>query len=306
MYEATHSPVLDDRGTLPPSDIAAFSFLARYSGNTAKNYETVLRIYFTWLRNRGVDPLAAHRAHIEAWGRSLEDGGRMPSTVDHYLGIIIGFYKFAEIDEYVNRSPATYVRRPKFDRDETRRLGLDRLELGSMIATAKALGPCEGAAILLMGNLGLRNSEACAVRIEDYAETLRGHRVLRVVGKGNKAASIPLPVPLLRALDNAAAGRTTGRLLVRTWDNDSPLNGVAMRRLVARVASRAKIGRRVLPHELRHAMITNALDAGVPLRDVQIAARHADPRLTARYDRNRHNLDRHAVHTLSAYLAGAA
>lgn len=306
MHHASDYLVRDDRGSLPASDIAAFGYLARYSGNTAANYQTILRVYFTWLRDRGVDPLTVHRAHIEAWGRSLEEAGRMASTVDHYLGVIIGFYKFAEIDEYVSRSPAIHVRRPKFDRDETRRLGLDRLELGSMIATAKALGPCEGAAILLMGNLGLRNAEACAVRIEDYSETLRGHRVLRVVGKGNKAASIPLPVPLLRALDSAAAGRERGHLLVRPWDDDTPLNGAAMRRLVARVAARAKIGRRVLPHELRHAMITNALDAGVPLRDVQIAARHADPRLTARYDRNRHNLDRHAVHTPSAYLAGAA
>jgi integrase len=35
------------------------------------------------------------------------------------------------------------------------------------------------------------------------------------------------------------------------------------------------------------------LDADVDLRDVQIAARHADPRTTMRYDRARQNLDRH-------------
>jgi len=35
----------------------------------------------------------------------------------------------------------------------------------------------------------------------------------------------------------------------------------------------------------RHAFITAALDAGVPLRDVQEAASHADPRTTMRYDR---------------------
>lgn len=35
------------------------------------------------------------------------------------------------------------------------------------------------------------------------------------------------------------------------------------------------------------------LDAGVSLRDVQIAARHADPRTTMRYYRARKNLDRH-------------
>ncbi len=47
------------------------------------------------------------------------------------------------------------------------------------------------------------------------------------------------------------------------------------------------------PHTLRHAFITAALDAGVPLRDVQEAASHADPRMTMRYDRARASLDRH-------------
>jgi hypothetical protein len=37
-------------------------------------------------------------------------------------------------------------------------------------------------------------------------------------------------------------------------------------------------------------------DAGVPLRDVQIAARHADPRTTTIYDRRRENFDRHAAY----------
>ena len=41
------------------------------------------------------------------------------------------------------------------------------------------------------------------------------------------------------------------------------------------------------PAHLRHAFITAALDAGVPLRDVQEAASHADPRTTMRYDRAR-------------------
>ncbi|HWO52428.1 MAG TPA: hypothetical protein VNN23_12570 [Ornithinibacter sp.] len=36
----------------------------------------------------------------------------------------------------------------------------------------------------------------------------------------------------------------------------------------------------------------------------QILARHADPRTTEHYDRARGNLDRHAVHFLTAYVAG--
>ena len=44
----------------------------------------------------------------------------------------------------------------------------------------------------------------------------------------------------------------------------------------------------------------------VPLRDVQEAASHADPRTTIRYDRARGSLDRHATYIVAAYVAGAA
>ncbi len=49
----------------------------------------------------------------------------------------------------------------------------------------------------------------------------------------------------------------------------------------------------------------NALDTGLPLRDAQILARHADPRTTEHYDRAQGNHDRHAVHYLTADVAGA-
>ncbi len=52
--------------------------------------------------------------------------------------------------------------------------------------------------------------------------------------------------------------------------------------------------------------LTTSLDAGVPLRDVQEAASHADPRTTMRYDRARGSLDRHATYIVAAYVAGAA
>jgi integrase len=77
-------------------------------------------------------------------------------------------------------------------------------------------------------------------------------------------------------------------------------------RIVRRVARRAGITKIVGPHTLRHAFITAALDAGVPLRDVQEAASDADPRTTIRYDRGRASLDRHATYIVAAFVAGAA
>ena len=47
-----------------------------------------------------------------------------------------------------------------------------------------------------------------------------------------------------------------------------------------------------------------ALDAGVPLRDVQIAARHSDPRTTVVYDHRRQNFDKHAAYIVAAFVAG--
>jgi site-specific recombinase XerD len=76
-------------------------------------------------------------------------------------------------------------------------------------------------------------------------------------------------------------------------------------RIVRRVARRAGIGKRLGPHTLRHAFITAALDAGVPLRDVQEAASHADARTGMRYDRARVSLDRHATDIVATFLAGA-
>jgi site-specific recombinase XerD len=76
-------------------------------------------------------------------------------------------------------------------------------------------------------------------------------------------------------------------------------------RLVRRLARNAGIDASKLnPHSLRHSFVTAALDAGVPLRDVQDAAGHADPRTTRRYDRARHNLDRAATYAVTAFLAG--
>ena len=44
-----------------------------------------------------------------------------------------------------------------------------------------------------------------------------------------------------------------------------------------------------------HTFVTTMLDAGVDLRDVQIAARHANPRITRA---GSPNLDRHPNYTL--------
>jgi len=116
--------------------------------------------------------------------------------------------------------------------------------------------------------------------------------------------TIPLAPRTARALDLAIGERVGGPVFLAAEGRRLDRHGAG--RIVRKTARRAGIGKTVTPHTLRHAFITAALDAGVPLRDVQEAAAHADPRTTMRYDRARGGLDRHATYIVAAYLAGAA
>jgi len=90
---------------------------------------------------------------------------------------------------------------------------------------------------------------------------------------------MPLTVPALRVLEACRAERTQGPLVLRPMSG-KPIDRRDCYSRVRRIARAAGIPRHVSPHSLRHAAITNALDAGVPLRDAQILARLDDPRTT--------------------------
>jgi integrase/recombinase XerD len=116
--------------------------------------------------------------------------------------------------------------------------------------------------------------------------------------------TIPLAPRTARAIDLAIGERTGGPLFLTADGRRLDRHGAA--RIVRRVTRRAGIAKKVGPHTLRHSFITAALDAGVPLRDVQEAASRADPRTTMHYDRARTSLDRHATYIVAAFIAGAA
>jgi len=127
--------------------------------------------------------------------------------------------------------------------------------------------------------------------------------VLRIERKGGKRGTAPLAPPVVRSLEAHVGERTTGPIF--TTRTGQRLTRSSAYRLLQRLARSAEIpaAAQISPHSARHAFATLALDAGVPLRDVQDAMGHADPRTTRRYDRSRHSLDRHATYAVAAYLS---
>ncbi len=280
------------------AQLAAVAFLARYTGRTLDAYRDDLRGFFQWAADKNLAVLAATRPHIELYRSAMEERGLAASTIDRRLSTVCGYYRFAHIDGRIASNPAQYVRRPQVHPSNAR--GLDRSELGVFLFTADASDRAHAALAVLLGLNGLRVSEACATNIEDLGIE-RGHRILQIVGKGNKSATIPLVPRTARTIDLAVGERSEGPILHR--QDGQRLDRRTAHRWVRSIGKRAGLGA-VHPHMLRAAFIMAALDAGVPLRDVQIAARHADPRTTTIYDHRRQNFDRHAAYVVVAFVAG--
>ena len=169
---------------------------------------------------------------------------------------------------------------------------LHPLEYAALLTAARRDGPQSHALVALLGMLGLRVSEACRANVTDLSHH-SGYELLLIMGKGNKPATIPLPVPVMRAVHNAVGGRQNGAILLNT--RGQRLSSAAATGCLRRLARAIGIDHPVSPHSLRRTFCIASLISGVSLRDMQYAMRHADTRTTMRYDLARANLDRHAA-----------
>jgi len=114
----------------------------------------------------------------------------------------------------------------------------------------------------------------------DLRSHQRGHRRprrrTRPPGPEGVRQVVPLPPAAGRAIDRAAGTRTAGPILLNSCEARMDRHAASQR--LRRVAEEAGVRiTRPHPHMLRHT-VTTMPGAGVDPRDVQIAARHADPR----------------------------
>lgn len=289
----------------PVAQLAA-AWLASYdSPHTRRAYERDLRAWLGWCTTVDVDPLRARRVHVDAWVRQGASFARIPAptTLARRLAAVSAWYAYGVAEDLTPVNPVAHVRRPQVDRDESGTRGLTRDEAKAMIIMARSRMSRRDRVWILAGLLlGLRRSAVRRLDVDDLSHAA-GHRVLTYTAKGGKRHTVPIPPMLADAIDAYLDGRTTGPLLVTSTGRR--VDPSTLYRAVQRCAAYAGLDDpdSVTPHSLRHAFITLALDAGAPLRDVQDAAGHADPRMTRRYDRSRGRLDRHPGYQLGSYLA---
>ena len=240
-------------------------YLARFKGSSREHTESDLRCYLSWCAERGLDPLAARRLHLELYIRWMQEIRRFrPSTVSRRFPVTAGFYQTCVLDGNLEHSPAEHVRRPSVPA-ESPTLGFTHLQFEALLTAAReSAHPCDFALAAMPGLPGLPIFEATSADIADLGDE-HGHRVLRVCGKGTKVVLVQLPPAAGRAIGRATGNRSRGPILLNS--RGTRMDRHAATRRLHRLAESADISvARMHPHMLRHARYDHARRRRRPAR----------------------------------------
>jgi hypothetical protein len=281
---------------------ALSGFRAGYSGLTRHAYTLDLRQYAACCAQHRLYLFTARRADIECFDRDMEAKGAGPgddrSPAVHHRGVL----PLRRREDLLEHSPAAHVRRPRLDY-ESHAAGLDPQRGRRAAGRRRPRRRGRARAAVTAGHQRAAHLRGPRRRHRRPRPRTRAPHPDRAA-QGGKIVTIPLahapPAPSTSRSANASTGRSSCGPTGSAWTGTPPAGSSAAS------PKRGGIDKKIGPHTLRHAFITAALDAGVPLRHVQEAASHADPRTTMRYERARVSLDRHATYIVAAYLAGAA
>jgi integrase/recombinase XerD len=170
----------------------------------------------------------------------------------------------------------------------------------------KLLAACEKARehslLMLMAGVGLRVSEAAALKIEDI-KPQDGYLYIRPeVGKGNKARTCVMPNAVCESLQAYLRGRDKRYLF--DGRQDGHISTRQIQRILDCIAERAglqdvregaqRARRRITPQLLRHSFALWSLDRNVPVGDLQQQLGHSSLTTTGIYLRARPNHRREA------------
>ena len=142
--------------TLTPSGYAAWDelaswWLSRYKPSTQHTYATYLPRWSSWCAGRRIDLLAARRADVELWLRTVADSRLSRASLAAHYDAVASIYRLAYEEELVAANPCARVTRPKIQRELQRREVLTVLEYAAFLTAARALSPTHHAIAVLGG-----------------------------------------------------------------------------------------------------------------------------------------------------------
>lgn len=288
---------------------------ARRSQATRRARTTAFLMWARYCHAAGVHPLQAKPALATAYanwlGRQTVERGKnagkpyTETTIAQRLSVASSFYRYTQRTGVQVLNVFDTVERPAISADYSPTVGLSSAETAALIAAAREDSPRAYVIVLVLYLTGMRISELLDLDVTDQVED-SGHSTVPITLKGGRKVRVPLPPAAAEAIAVYLDGRETGPLLATR--NGLRIHEAEVQKVLQRVGRKAGIASADLlkPHTLRHAFITESLEAGIPLQTVQDAVGHADPRTTQRYNRRRRSLDSHPGYRLAANIPAAA
>jgi integrase/recombinase XerC len=261
------------------------------SAHTRRAYLGDLRSLFGFLDGRGIGLDGLSLPVLRTWLAAAASAGAARTTLARRTSAVKAFTAWAMRRGLLTTDPAARLQVPKAHRILPAVLRQDQA-LDAM-AAAKS-GAEQGDPLALRDRLivemlyatGIRVSELCGLDVDDVDTR---HRLVRVLGKGNKQRTVPFGVP---AADALRAWLTDGRpALVIAESGPALLLGARGRRLDVRQArtvvhqtvSAVNGAPDIGPHGLRHSAATHLLEGGADLRVVQELLGHSSLATTQLY-----------------------
>ena len=220
-------------------------------------------------------------------------------------------------DNLVNRhaiaiNPARTVRGEKFNVMEGRTPEIPIADVRKLLAsvdTSHIVGLRDRAILAALVYTTSRRGAVAKLRLGDYYYA-GAQWMLHFAEKGGKSREIPVRHDLQEYIDayiDAAGLRNAPKdtpLFRRAMKKQRRLSGAAMNgddiyRMMKRRLKDFDLPQLYSPHSFRVTTITDLLDQGVPLGDVQNLAGHADARTTRGYDRTKKKVSRNLVERIS-------
>lgn len=256
------------------------------AANTLDAYRRDLNRYLHHLSAQGVEHIeAVQHQHITQLLHSLRDAGLTASTMARNLTSIKRFHQYLLLKGATTHNPAELLDPPKLERRLPDVISVE--EITDLLAAPdpdEPLGQRDRAILAVLYATGIRVSELTALQQEAL---LLARSLIRI--RGRRERIVPIAAKDARTLRRyLRQGRPH---LARPDSSDhvflnaqgGPLSRMSVWKIIKTAGEKARIGREISPHTLRHSFATHLLEGGANLRAVQELLGHADISTTQIY-----------------------
>lgn len=259
-------------------------WVAENYGELSANDVTVeiLREYVLWCSTEKV----YYEGHPFKSEFDKDRKGLQASSVNVRIRVLRTFFNILYKEEVINRNPAANLTLMRQEEDTVQPLADDELRRFLKAPDQQQWAQWRDyVAMVLILDCGMRLGELCSLEKEFLDLTRKQIKLPGSKTKNRKGRILPISTETARLLKQLVTetSREFDTPYVFTTNYGSQLSEKTVQKAFDKYAEKAKIGRSVSPHMLRHNFATMAAENGMPLFHLQKLMGHADIKTTRKY-----------------------